>query len=156
MAKPDSIRKFDWLYLGSLAVGLLGLWLGWDSVMAQINTELAAEGVAMESDIPTAAIIGGALIGVVISLILWMLISVFRIEFVKWILILFTAYSILSIVGGLAVGGFDMVQISGIISTLMSIAAIVMLFRPDAKAWFDEKRAAKRDKPDMDGGVDLK
>ena len=156
MAKPDSIRKFDWLYLGSLAIGLLGLVLGWDSIMTQMNEQMAAEGVALEGSVPTAAIIGGALIGTAISLALWFLISVLRIEFIKWILIVFVVYSVFSILGGLALTGFDLVQISGIISTILSIAAIAMLFRADAKAWFADKRAAKTERRDLDGGVDLK
>ncbi len=156
MAKPESIRKFDLFYLGSIVVGLIGLALGWDSVAAEMNRQMAEDGIALDSGVSTTAIIGGVAFGTAISLALWFLISVLRIEFVKWILALFTAYSVLSILVGMTAGNFGTVQIAGIVSTIMAVVAIYMLFRPDAKAWFEEKRADKREKPDMDGGVDLK
>ena len=41
--KPGSIRKFDWLYLGSIAVSLLGFVFNYDTIAAQTNAELAAQ-----------------------------------------------------------------------------------------------------------------
>lgn len=142
MQKPDSMKKFDLLYLGSLAVGLIGLALGWDGLVEQMNAEFVAQGLEPESGFATGAIIGGFVLGIGISVALWFLVSIVRIEFVKWILVLFTAYGVLSLVGGIALAGFDPIQISGIISTLMSIAAVWMLFRPDSKEWFAAKKGA--------------
>ena len=31
--KPGSIRKFDWLYLGSIAVSLLGFVFNYDTIL---------------------------------------------------------------------------------------------------------------------------
>lgn len=143
MAKPDSIKKFDWLYLGSVAVGLLGIVFGWDGMMEQLNAEFAAQGLDVDSGIGTGAIIGGIAFGIIISLALWFLISVLKIEFVKWILLLFVLYSVFSLFVAISTTGFDITQITGIVSTIMSIAAIYMLFRPDAKEWFAAKRASK-------------
>ena len=140
VAKPDSIRKFDWLYLGSIVVGMIGLALGWGTLTEQMNQEFIAQGIEPDSSIATGALIGGFAIGTAISLALWFLISVLRIEFVKWILVLFVLWSLVSLAGGIALSGFDMIQISGIVSTIMSIAAIYMLFQPDAKEWFAAKR----------------
>ena len=142
MQKPDSMKKFDLLYLGSLAVGLIGLALGWDGLVEQMNAEFTAQGLEPESGFATGAIIGGFVFGIGISVALWFLVSILRIEFVKWILVLFTVYGVVSLAGGIALAGFDPIQISGIVSTLMSIAAIWMLFRPDSKEWFAAKKGA--------------
>ena len=53
---------------------------------------------------------------------------------------LFTAWSVISVLTAIITGSFNVSQISGIISTVMAVAAIYMLFQPDAKAWFAEKR----------------
>ena len=140
MAKPDSIKKFDLFYLGSIVVGLLGIVFGWDMMMEQMNADFVAQGLEPDSGIATGAIIGGTVLGIVISLALWFLISVSRIEFVKWILALFVLWSLFTMAVGISATGFDMVQITGIVSTILSIAAIYMLFKPDAKEWFAAKR----------------
>ena len=142
MQKPNSMKTFDLLYLGSLAVGLIGLALGWDGLVEQMNAEFAAQGLDPESGFATGAIIGGFVFGIGISLALWFLVSILRIEFVKWILVLFTVYGVVSLAGGIANAGFDPIQITGIVSTLMSIAAIWMLFKPDSKEWFAAKKGA--------------
>ena len=140
MTKPASIKKFDYLYIGSVLVGLVGLIVGWDGLIAQMNAEFAAQSLAPEGNFATTTVITGFVIGTAISLALWFVISVLRIEFVKWILLLFTVWGVFSLVVGIATTGFAANQIWGIISTVMSVAAIYMLFQPDAKAWFAEKR----------------
>lgn len=140
MQKPQSMKMFDFLYLGSIVVGLLGLILGWDILVEQMNAELATQGVESDVEMATAAIIGGAAFATAINLALWFLVSILRIEFVKWILALFLAWGIYSMLVGIASVGFSLEQITGIISTIMSIAAIYMLFQPDAKEWFAAKR----------------
>ena len=155
MKKPASMKLFDLLYLGSLAVGMIGLFLGWDTMIAQMNAELASEGVALDEAFASNAIVGSFLFGVAISVGLWFLVSVLRIEFVKWIILLFTAYGVVTLATGIARDGFDMIELSGIVSTLMSIAALVMLFRPDSKAWFDAKHAGRL-REDRDDDIDRK
>ncbi|MAW90129.1 MAG: hypothetical protein CL574_03395 [Altererythrobacter sp.] len=140
MTKPASIKKFDYLYIGSVIVGLAGLMLGWDTLIQQMNAEFAAQGVAPEDSFASTTVITGVLMGTAISLALWFLISRLRIEFVKWIIALFTAWSVISVLTAIVTGSFNVSQISGIISTVMAVAAIYMLFQPDAKAWFAEKR----------------
>ena len=78
--KPGSIRKFDWLYLGSIAVSLLGFVFNYDTIAAQTNAELTAQGV---EGLSTGVLIGGLLFGTAISLALWFMISILRIELAK-------------------------------------------------------------------------
>lgn len=146
MGKPDSIRKFDWLYLGSIAVGLIGLALSWSTVTGQMDAQMEAAGTELGSGTATAALIGGLVIGTGVSLAIWFLISVLRIELIKWVLIVLVLWGLVTLPAGIqATGGIGMQNITGIISTIMSIAAIWFLFRPDAKAWFAEKRGGNRD-----------
>ncbi len=139
MGKPDSIRKFDWLYLGSVVVGLLGLALNWGSVSGQVNAELGA-------DTANVALIGGLVLGTGISVALWFLVSVLRIELVKWVLIVMVLWTLVTMPIGIAsAGGLGLTNITGIVSTIMTIAAIWFLFQADAKAWFAEKRGGNRE-----------
>ncbi len=49
--KPAAIKKFDWLYLGSVAVGLLGFALNYGAIADQANAELArADWKALRTD----------------------------------------------------------------------------------------------------------
>lgn len=134
--KPGSIRKFDWLYLGSLVVSLLGFALNFGTISAQTNAELAAQGV---EGMGAGVLIGGLLFGIAISLALWFMISVLRIELAKWLLILLTAWSVVTTATA-AARAFNSTMAWGLISTIMTIIAIWFLFQPDAKAWFAEKK----------------
>ena len=134
--KPGSIRKFDWLYLGSIAVSLLGFVFNYDTIADQTNAELAAQGI---EGLSTGVLIGGLLFGTAISLALWFMISILRIELAKWLLLLLTAWSVLTTATA-AASVFDSSVAWGLISTIMTIVALWFLFQPDAKAWFAEKK----------------
>lgn len=131
--KPASMKKFDWLYLGSVAVGLLGFALNYGAVVDQTNAELAASGMDGAAG---GLLIGGMLFGVAVNLALWFLISVLRIGFVKWIVVIFVAWGALSLGFSLASGqtaGLNL--IFGLIGTVMVIASLYFLFRPESTAW---------------------
>ncbi|WP_369026410.1 hypothetical protein [Qipengyuania sp. RANM35] len=135
--KPASVKKFDMLYLGSVAVGLVGVALNYGNIVDAANAEMAAQG--LEATMGGGVIVVSLLFGVVISLALWFLVSVLRIEMVKWIIALFTGWSVVSYIASFD-SRMDPSIISGLVSTVMTVAAIYFLFQPDAKAWFAEKR----------------
>ena len=135
--KPASVKKFDWLYLGSIIIGLAGVALNYENLVAAADAEMAAQGV--EGMMTGGFLIVSLLFGVSISLALWFCVSVLRIELVKWVIALFTAWSIVSYIGSFDTR-MDLSIISGLVSTVMTIAALYYLFQPDAKAWFAEKR----------------
>ena len=99
--KPAAIKKFDWLYLGSVSVGLLGFALNYGAIADQANAELAAGGLEGAAN---GLLIGSMLVGVAINVALWFLVSVLRIGFVKWIIVLFVAWGLLSLGTALASG----------------------------------------------------
>ncbi|WP_379548535.1 hypothetical protein ACFCW2_05035 [Qipengyuania sp. DSG2-2] len=137
--KPDSIRKFDILYWASVLVGIGGALLVWDESVALVNAEMAASGI---EDMGAAAMIGSLAFSLLISGVLWMLISVMRVEVVKWVLAIFLAWGAISLVMQMAVTPLTS-MITGIASTVFSLAALYFLFQPDAKEWFAEKRNRK-------------
>ncbi|WP_226699655.1 hypothetical protein [Qipengyuania gaetbuli] len=134
--KPASIKKFDMLYLGSIVVGLIGFAFNYGDLVETTNAELAAAGV---EGMGGGIMIGSLIFGIVINLALWFLISGLRIEFVKWILVLFAAWAIFSLATTFGLlSGLNLVFT--LVGNLMTLAAIYFLFQPDAKAWFAEKR----------------
>ena len=134
--KPASIKKFDMLYLGSIVVGLIGFALNYGDLVETTNAELAAAGV---EGMAGGIMIGSLIFGIVINLALWFLISGLRIEFVKWILVLFAAWALFSLAATFGLlSGLNLVFT--LIGNVMTLAAIYFLFQPDAKAWFAEKR----------------
>lgn len=135
--KPASVKKFDWLYLGSVAVGLLGVALNYQDLVAAADAEMAAQGV--EGMMSGGLLIVSLAFGVSISLALWFLVSVLKIELAKWVIALFTGWSVVSYIASFDTR-MDLSIVSGLVSTAMTIAALYYLFQPDAKAWFGEKR----------------
>ena len=131
MTKPDSIRKFDLFYLGSIVLSLINFALNYGALTEQVRQETAAAGLEMGGGV----LLVGIVFSTLISLLLWFLISKKRIEFVKWILILFLVWSFVSLPAALA-DGVQMGDIIGIVVLVVQIAAIWFLFREDAKAWF--------------------
>lgn len=130
--KPASIRKFDWLYLGSLGVNLIGILLNFGLLSAQAEAEFAARGMAGSG---AGMLVGSLLIGLAINLGLWFLISVLRIGLAKWALVLLTAWSILTTVKSLSLG-LESIMVWGLLSTVMTLVAIGFLFRPESRDWF--------------------
>lgn len=135
--RPESIKKFDMLYLGAVVLGLVNFVLSYGAMKAQMDAELARTGVEMGSGVLIASVI----FGIVISLALWFLISRLRIEVVKWVLVLFFLWGLIGM-PALFADGFGPTDIIALATFVMQAAAIYFLFRPDAKAWFAEKREA--------------
>lgn len=82
--KPASIKKFDLFYLASLAVALVAIILGYDSLLRQANAQLAESGMqAMGSGVLIASVV----IGMAFNFLVWFVISILRVEMFKWILV---------------------------------------------------------------------
>jgi len=133
--KPASIRKFDWLYLGSVVIGLLGVALNYGAISSATEADLAGQGHA---GMGMGILIAGVAFGIAISLALWFMISILRIGLAKWLLVILTAWSVVT--SGVAIATtFDATMVWGLVSTVMTVLAIWFLFQPDATEWFAEK-----------------
>jgi len=133
--RPKSIRNFDFLYLGGIALSLVTFLLTYDDMVAEIQRQTAESGLQVGG----GAALGGFLFGTVISIAIWFLISRLRIEVVKWVLVVFFLFGLI----GLPVVLANVLTLSGLLNLAIFVVqalAIWMLFQPDARAWFAEKR----------------
>ncbi len=124
--RPQSIKMFDMLFLGSLALGLVNFFFAYDTAMVQL------EGTGMGS----AFMIASLAVGYGINLLLWYFVSRRGSNVARWIFIVLTAI-------GLAMVPFSLAEIPmsqlvlTLLVTLMQVAAIYFLFQPDAKLFFE-------------------
>ncbi|WP_447754817.1 hypothetical protein [Sphingopyxis fribergensis] len=137
MGKPDSIIWFDRLFLGTLVLGTLNFIFGWNDVSAKVaaSPEFAAVGFG------TGFIVAMFAVGMAINLVVWYFTSVRASNVAKWILTVFFAIGLFSIVGNLnnPLGPQGLQLGITFITAIMQGAAIYMLFRPDSAAWFSRK-----------------
>jgi Na+-transporting NADH:ubiquinone oxidoreductase subunit NqrB len=135
MIKPVSIIFFDRLFLGSLILGVLNFLFAWNDVSEKLASmpEFAAMGFG------SGFIIGTFAVGMIINLIIWYFISVRASKIAKWILVVFFAIGLLSMLSNLSnpLGPQGLSLGIAIIITAIQGAAVYMLFRPDAAAWFN-------------------
>lgn len=132
--RPQSIMTFERLYLGAWLVGVINTGLSWGRNQEMIQASGAV------ADIGAGALYATTAVGFVIPLLLWYFIARRASIVAKWILIALFAMGLIGIVyagtqGSLAGG------LSGILAgaaLLLQMAAIYMLFRPDARAWLGE------------------
>jgi hypothetical protein len=130
--RPDSIRKFDLFYLGSLAVGIASALLNYDTQLEGITTQLAEAG--LQDSAGTMFMVMSA-ISLGINLLLWFLASRLRMGWVKWILLAFLAFSMLSNLFALTQDNLN-VSLTNLVSVLLKAIAVFFLFQQDAKEWF--------------------
>jgi hypothetical protein len=137
------MQIFDMLYLGAIALGLVSTAIGWNTMKEGMQADPLTAAVA------TPVMVGSVIIGFGISLLLWFFTSRMRSTIAKWILTIFSVIGVLSLVfpmlNGAAPAGIP--GILSIVSTVLQVAAVVMLFRPDAVAWFRGEQAGDPARP---------
>lgn len=127
--QPASIKMFDRLFLGTLALGLLNFALNYETTLAQIETE---PGLSAMGGLPF--LIGILIFGNAINLLIWYFISRRASNVAKWILVVLTAFGLLGLFSLTEVGAVQAVMTLVIFG--MQLASVYFLFRPDAVAWF--------------------
>lgn len=131
--RPASITRFDQLFLGAMALGIVNTVLNYDTTMAQLEADPAVAAAGMAGP---GFIIGAAAFGFLISLLLWFFISRRASSIAKWILLVLTLIGTLAMPFGLS--DVPLVQaIIAVVITVMQVAALWFLFQHDAKAWFE-------------------
>ncbi len=133
--RPSSIVQFDRLYPAAIGVGLVGNVLDWPVTVARLESDPAT---AAFSDVGIAVAAGMIAVGTAIALLLWFLIARRGSGGARWVLVAFTAFAIGSLAVGLASGAVivDGGGIARMIATALQTAAVALLFRADARAWF--------------------
>jgi hypothetical protein len=131
--RPASINRFDQLYLGALALGIINTIIAYDETMAQLEADPAVAAVGMAGP---GFIIGVSAFSFGISLLLWYFIARRASTVAKWILVVFTVIGLIGIPFALITTPL-MQSIITLVIAAMQVAALWFLFRPDAKAWFE-------------------
>lgn len=131
--RPASITMFDRLFLGALALGLVNTAIAYSSTMELLEADPAVAELGLATP---GFFIATTAFGYAISLLLWFLISRKANTIAKWILTLLTVIGALMV--PLSLGELGLfASIVTVVATIMQVAAVWMLFRPDAKSWFE-------------------
>lgn len=136
MTKPPSIARFEQFYWASVVIGLINAAMHWDVAQAALATNpLLANATWF---LPAAQIVGLA-----ISALIWFFIARRPSVVAKWIQVVIAAFAVFGLLSTIYLVGTGRATIGtqvvlGLLSNILYIAAAVMLFKPDAKAWFGE------------------
>lgn len=134
MQRPASIIRFEQFYGIAIILGLAGTALSWGSDKA----------VAAREQLGTSASIAVIAVSIAVQLLLWFFIARKASPIAKWIFIVLLVLgvvgilvSVFAVVAGLA-SAFEFAI--SVAATGLDVAAALMLFRPDAEAWFNDGR----------------
>ncbi len=128
--KPQSIKLFDYFYLGSIFLGFLAFVSAYGSIASA-----------------SAILLTANLISVAIGVLLWYLVSRRRSTIAKWIIVVLFLLSLIS-VGGYFAGPMPLHEIYGLLSLVAHAVAVGLLFRGDAIRWLESDPA--EDAPDTE------
>ena len=134
--RPASIVNFERLYLGALVIGVINTVLTFETTLAQVEAQPGAE--SMGSNIFYISLA----IGFLIPILLWYFVARRASVVAKWIVVVLFVLGVFGFLFSFSqpVAPEGIALILGIVSMLMQAAAVWMLFRPDAKAWFADGR----------------
>ena len=132
--RPDSIRKFEMLWFTAIVLGLINFVLGFATLKAQAEAELAGTALTFSPSI----LIAGIAVGTAINVALWFLVAHKAIGIVKWVILILFVWGLIS-APAMFVDGLQTIDVIAIVAMLLQAAAIFFLFRPDATAWFASK-----------------
>jgi hypothetical protein len=129
--RPESIRRFDMFYLASLALLALGFFISFDATVASLRAQTAAKGL----DVGAGFAVGLFAAVLAIELLLWFLVSRKGVAIAKWLLVLLLILDLFGL-PALVTGGLSAPKMISLLRIALEAAAIVFLFKADAKAWF--------------------
>ena len=136
--RPASIRIFEALSLVAVAIGVLIIWMSWESVLAYVRAELP--GAGLEAGL---AVLSFIYVGL---LILFILLTAHRASAIaKWLYVIVTVGTLVTTLpnlGAMAAGGgagwLTIVQL------VLQFAGAAMLFTRPSRDWFAQWRKPVR------------
>jgi hypothetical protein len=136
--RPHSIVMFERLFLASLALSLLGSLLAFDAVVDEMTRDPAVQQMGLGGGFVGAVLA----IGLVVYLLLWFLIARKASNIAKWILVVFVAIGVISLLVSMTQGfTADLPTLLGLVNYALELAAVSFLFRSDAVAWLTGEAA---------------
>ena len=129
--RPKSIARFELVYWLWLAINLLGVVLAWPSTAADPQIS------AVVQRMPWFLYL---VIGILVVLLGWLGVAITRraSNIGRWIFVVVAAISAVMVWRELA-NGYTPEDLAGwltVIAAVLAVIGAVLLFRPDAKAWF--------------------
>jgi hypothetical protein len=134
--RPESIRRFDMFYLGSVALSVVDFVLEHDAVMAQTEAQSRAAQVSLGAGFVN----GGFAVWTALMVLLWFFAAHRRSNVAKWIIVLLAVIGLWGL-PALVTGSFTTAKIVSLLSFMLSWVAVYFLFRADAKAWFGKSES---------------
>ncbi len=121
-----------------MALGIVSTLVQFLFLDSMIDEQLAGAGVALSQDAVRTTVIVSILVGLVISVGIAVLFAVFIGKGANWARIVYTVLSALGIVFGLiGLGSLPAIPLLlSVVGYAITVAALVMLYRPDSNAWF--------------------
>ena len=129
--RPESVVMFERLFLLSLALSAGALVVGYDDMMRAVLSDPSMRQFGFGSGL----IIGMIVASFAVYLLLWWLIARRASNVAKWILVVFVALGLASLPAVLT-GPMSVLLLLNLAVYALEVAAVVFLFRADAKAWF--------------------
>jgi hypothetical protein len=130
--RPKSIVIFDWIYLGSLVLGLINSALSYSALTQRFRTDPA---LAPMGDAGAPFVVVTLAISTAVMLVLWFFISRRASNAAKWILTGLTILGVLGVVQSLQLPVAGVSFTGTLIITALQCGAVYLLFRKDAAAW---------------------
>ena len=132
--RPSSIVNFERLALLAVALGVLVIWLSWDTVVEAARSQVVGTGIE-----PALAVLSIIYVGLLVLLIL--LTSRRGSVAARWLFVLITAVTLVFTLPKL--GGMTQAGTTGWLSILQlaaQVGAVALLFTAASRAWFREWR----------------
>ena len=139
MIRPQSIVRYERVYLASVVLGLIASVLNWPARAAILAANPALAG-------QTWLLWASVILGLAISLTLWHFTARQPSVVAKWIVTVFAAIAAIAAVFSLvAIYRLTTVHLAigpaiilGLATDILYVVAATMLFRPDARMWFGD------------------
>ena len=141
--RPASIVMFERLFVASIVLSVASFVIGYGDFSAQVANDPAMRQLGLGSGF----VIGLAAVGYAIFLLLWYLIAHKAANWAKWVLVVVLLLSLASLPGALT-GPWGLSTWLALAIYALQIAAVVCLFRADAKAWLGNRGVANSGAPD--------
>ena len=141
MERPASIVLFERCYLGGVVVGLVNTAMSWNATVTRLSEDPAA--AQMGASVGMGALIGGTVVGILISLFRWYFTARAQSVVTKWFITVFFVLGALGLIWSV-VRGTSPQGLSGVLAVIgwvLDGIAVWLLFKADSKIWFGESVA---------------
>ncbi len=132
--RPQSIIMFERLFLASLALGAVNFVLSYEQAAAVLANDTGARQFGLGSGF----LIGMTVVSFAVYLLLWFLVARKASHAAKWTRVVLVTIGVLFAPAALT-GPWDRTLVLSLLVHGLEVAALVQLFRPDAKAWLAGK-----------------